>query len=463
MRQPATIFTLIYIFVGYSTSAQKLPSFIDVISTFFKNYTVPKENTYILFEKKQDGWFVVEGHYGNTDTSNLQQFWSTKSNNYVSLNYPVSANVDSATLSTYVNDYLTNIAPGFEQYCFERNRYYGYPGWDWDVINSSSIENANQDTLLESLGRAYSNYASGFLIEQYGNHFTNNDSDRVILSDSVKIGSSRIKKFIQFEKKSWQAYEKLMKINPDYQTTVGDVGIKLANEHLYMYSDLVMAGDMVDAVKALENVHYPDSMIYLGKSILDSVAKNGILISFGDNVTYSLWYLQQKEGYRKDVSVINTTLLGLKRYVKMLDDTSKRKLFRTKKDVYLKKNFDYAVYVDSGLAIPVEAGDFIDKMNDYNFSDTAINHEPYMLYQGEKIKRYYTSELFFLKPGTKSITENMNDMISLPKSVLMMDHFMMIDIINTNLGKRPVYFTYEDPLFTNLLSVKGYGYFLKLK
>jgi hypothetical protein len=204
-------------------------------------------------------------------------------------------------------------------------------------------------------------------------------------------------------------------------------------------------------------------MIYTGKSILDSVAKNGILFSFGDNVTYSLWYLQQKEGYRKDVSVINTTLLGLKRYVKMLDDTSKRKLFRTKKDVYLKKNFDYAVYVDSGLAIPVEAGDFIDKMNDYNFSDTAINNEPYMLYQGEKIKRYYTSELFFLKPGTKSITENLNNLISLPKSVLMMDHFMMIDIINTNLGKRPVYFTYEDPLFTNLLSVKGYGYLLKLK
>lgn len=163
MRKSASISILIFIFVGYSTSAQKLPSFIDVISTFFKNYTVPKENTYILFEKKQDGWFVVEGHYGDTDTSNLQQFWSTKSNDYVSLNYPVSTNVDSATLSTYVNDYLTNIAPGFEQYCFQRNRYYGYPGWDWDVINSSSIENANQDTLLESLGRAYSNYASAFL------------------------------------------------------------------------------------------------------------------------------------------------------------------------------------------------------------------------------------------------------------------------------------------------------------
>ena len=46
MRKSASISILIFIFVGYSTSAQKLPSFIDVISTFFKNYTVPKENTY---------------------------------------------------------------------------------------------------------------------------------------------------------------------------------------------------------------------------------------------------------------------------------------------------------------------------------------------------------------------------------------------------------------------------------
>jgi hypothetical protein len=463
MRKAATIILLVFIFIGYSAAAQKLPSFDEVISTFFKKYAVQQENTYILFEKKQDGWFVVEGHYGDAFTTNSQQFWSTKSNDYVSLNYPLSTNVDSATLSKYVNDYLTNIAPGFEQYGFQRNRYYGYPGWDWDVINSSSIENANQDTLLESLGRAYSTYASGFLIEQYGNHFTNNDSDRIILPDSAEISSSRIKKFIQFEKKSWEAYEKLKKINPDYQTTVGDVGIKLANEHLFMYSDLEMAGDMADAIKVLENVHYPDSLIYMSKSILDGVEKNGILLSFGDNVTYSLWYLQQKEGYRKDVSVINTTLLGLRRYVKMLDDTSKRKLFLTKQDAYLKKNFDYAVYVDFALAIPVEAADFIDKMNHYNFSDTAINNEPYIVYQGEKIKRYYTSQLFFVKPGTKSITENMNNIISLPKSVLMMDQFMMIDVVNTNFGKRPIYFTYEEPLFTNLLSVNDNGYLFLLK
>jgi hypothetical protein len=74
MRKAATIILLVFIFIGYSAEAQKLPSFDEVISTFFKKYAVQQENTYILFEKKEDGWFVVEGHYGDAGTTNSQQF-----------------------------------------------------------------------------------------------------------------------------------------------------------------------------------------------------------------------------------------------------------------------------------------------------------------------------------------------------------------------------------------------------
>lgn len=53
----------------------------------------------------------------------------------------------------------------------------------------------------------------------------------------------------------------------------------------------------------------------VARNYLSSVGKNGIIVSHGDNDTFPLWYMQEVEGYRTDVRVVNTSLLMCDWYI----------------------------------------------------------------------------------------------------------------------------------------------------
>ena len=61
-------------------------------------------------------------------------------------------------------------------------------------------------------------------------------------------------------------------------------------------------------------------------NILNSCDKGGMLFTLGDNDTFPLWYMQQVEGFRTDVHLINLSLLGSDDYARSvfsrLDDGS---------------------------------------------------------------------------------------------------------------------------------------------
>ena len=56
----------------------------------------------------------------------------------------------------------------------------------------------------------------------------------------------------------------------------------------------------------------------LGKDYLESCEKDAILITFGDNDTYPLWYAQEVEKVRPDLRVMNYSLLGTDWYINQL-------------------------------------------------------------------------------------------------------------------------------------------------
>lgn len=202
------------------------------------------------------------------------------------------------------------------------------------------------------------------------------------------------------------------------------------------------------------------------KAYLDSTKEDAgsILFSIGDNDTFPLWYLQEIEGYRTDVRVINTSLFATDWYIDQMKKqayTSAPIPSQLTHDKYTYGTREYMLY--QGLpGFEDKRWNIKDFMN-WVQSDKPQTKFKYIIQQsGGDPEGYSESTLDIVYYPTNKIRIPVNKKnvlesglvkakdsalivdyidITLPQGGLSKNRILMLDIIANNDWKRPIYFS----------------------
>lgn len=190
----------------------------------------------------------------------------------------------------------------------------------------------------------------------------------------------------------------------------------------------------------------------IAKNYLDSCAPDAILFTNGDNDTFPLWYLQEVEGYRTDVRIVNLTLASTEWFIDMI----KRQAYKGKpvpltmeKDQYRQGTRDYLPIVERNKSMAYyDVSQVLDFILDDSKAEQFSNNQK-MNYFPTRRFRIPVDSATVVNNGTVSADRagRIVDAVQweVKGNYIMKSEMVILDILAHNNWERPIYFANTMP------------------